>query len=71
MADSVRMIFLPDTKPKAQIDARPLADGDELHVVGIPRVNLNGLYTFAYSAENDGKPRQLPYEVVIVGIYPE
>jgi len=71
VAESVRMIFLPSTKPAAHIAADPLGDGDELHVLGIPRVNLNGLYTFAYSAENDGKPRQLPYEIVVVAIYPE
>jgi len=71
VAESVRMIFLPNTKPKAHIDAHPLGDGDELHVLGIPRVNLNGLFTFAYSPENDGKPRQLPYEIVVVAVYPE
>jgi hypothetical protein len=68
LAESVRMVFLPDTKPKAHLDANPAGQGDELRVVGIPRVNLNGLYTFAYSDENDGKPRQLPYEMIIVGI---
>ena len=26
---------------------------------------------FAYSDENDGTPRQLPYEMIIVGIVPQ
>jgi hypothetical protein len=69
LAEDIRMIFLPETAPFAKVAG--LKAGSELHVLGIPRVNLNALFTFAYSPENDGKRRALPYEMIIVGVYPD
>jgi hypothetical protein len=67
LAQDIRMIFVPGTKPFAKVSS--LEAGSELHVLGIPRVNLNALYTFAYSPANTGERRPLPYEMIIVAVY--
>jgi hypothetical protein len=68
LAEGIRMIFVPGTAPFAKVST--IKAGSELHVLGIPRVNLNALFTFAYSPANDGTRRALPYEMIIVAVYP-
>ncbi len=68
LAEGIRMIFVPGTLPFAKLSG--VEAGSELHVLGIPRVNLNALFTFAYSPANDGTRRALPYEMIIVAVYP-
>jgi hypothetical protein len=65
----VRMIFLPGSAPADFLAANTLGPGDELRVLGIPRVNLNAVHEFAFSGMNDGKPRKLPYEMIVVAIF--
>lgn len=67
LAQDIRMIFLPGTKPFAKVAS--LEAGSELHVLGIPRVNLNAIFSFAYSPANTGERRPLPYEMIIVAVY--
>ena len=68
VATDIRMIFVPDSAPFAKVAS--IKSGSELHVLGIPRVSLNELYSFAYSPANTGERRALPYEMIIVGVYP-
>ena len=48
-----------------------LKKGDRLHVLGIPRVNLERI---AYLASQNGQnpvTTKLPYEMIIVGAFPD
>ena len=71
LADSVRMFFIRGTPP-AQV-ARSLRPGAVLHVWGLPRISFAGLLRAMLPNGDDGVSRtiKLPYELIIVGIYPE
>ena len=63
-----RMIFVKDSPPADKIAT--MSKGDTLHVLGIPRVNLNEVLAIA-----DGLPNHdeyafggLPYEIIIVAV---
>ncbi len=66
-----RMIFLKDTPPEKAV--RKLHKGGHLHVLGIPRIDL-ALVAFRAEHATD-RPEvldwNLPYEMVIVGIFTE
>ncbi len=66
IASKVRMIFVPGTLPCNQLVSQKLGDGDEMDVIGIPRVNLNAVWTFVSAAGTNGATRKLPYEMIIV-----
>ena len=66
VASKVRMIFVPGTPPCNKLVSDNLGDGDELDVIGIPRVNLNAVWTFVSAAGTNGATRKLPYEMIIV-----
>ncbi len=66
-----RMIFVKGTPPEEKV--KSLKKGDRLHVLGVPRINLA---LVAWRIRNaSGKPGvlewNLPYEMVIVGVYPQ
>lgn len=63
----VRMVFVPNTPP-AQAVANCATD-DTLHVLGIPRINLERISFM--TSQQPGQPFQakLPYEIIVVGIY--
>ena len=61
------MIFIAGTTP-FQKASQSLQIGDELQVVGIPRVNLNAISTFLSAAGNGTVTRKLPYEMIIVAL---
>jgi hypothetical protein len=67
LASKVRMIFIAGTTP-FQKASQSLQIGDELHVVGIPRVNLNAISSFLSAAGNGTVTRKLPYEMIIVAL---
>ncbi len=71
LADRVRMVFVRETAPEKI--ARRLGPGDRLHVFGIPRIDLSAVGFRAERGAQD--PRildgKLPYEIVVVGIFPE
>lgn len=64
-----RMIFAKGSPPADAV--RDLVKGDFLHVLGIPRVNLNKVFAIASNLD-DGEEYSdaLPYEMIIVAILP-
>ena len=67
LANNVRMIFVPGTAP-FQKASGGLQIGDDLTVVGIPRVNLNAISSFLAAAGNGKVTRKLPYETIVVAL---
>jgi hypothetical protein len=64
-----RMIFVEGTEGAKTM--KTAAAGDRFHVLGIPRVNLNAV---SFLVEKNGTKQfsaKLPYEMIIVGIYPD
>jgi hypothetical protein len=65
-----RMVFVKGTAPEAAV--KSLKKGDQLHVLGVPRIDL-ALVSFRTKHAKD-KPGilnwNLPYEMLIVGVYP-
>jgi len=67
--DERRMIFVAGTEgADAMSTANP---GDRFHVLGIPRVNLNGVDFLVGQNGTQQFSAKLPYEMIIVGIYPD
>ena len=66
LAEQVRMIFVPNSPPWDKVNADGLAVGDELTVLGIPRINLNMVSTMLKSTSSSAK--KLPYEMIIVAL---
>jgi hypothetical protein len=65
--ESRRMVFVKGTKPADAV--KDLKKGAKLHVLGIPRVNLNLVYAIASGLEADEEYSEgLPYEMIIVAI---
>jgi len=68
IVENIRMIFVPGTPPAVKLKAHPPAEGDEWHVLGIPRVSLEAISTWVKAGGGDAGKRKLPYEMVIVGV---
>jgi hypothetical protein len=67
IAHSVRMIFVPGSDPLKKVQGG-MHDGDELTVLGIPRLNLNAISAFVKAPGSNTATRKLPYEIIIVGL---
>jgi len=71
LAEHIRMVFVKGTPPEHAV--RGLRRGARLHVFGLPRVNFAEVLRRADASIAD--PVQLtwsiPYEIVIVGVFPE
>ena len=68
LASDVRMIFVPGTPPWKKVMSG-LAIGDEMEVLGIPRLNLNAISAAINSKGGiPAGPRKLPYEMIVVGL---
>jgi hypothetical protein len=67
VSDLRRMVFVKGTPPSDALNG--LGKGDHLHVMGVPRVNL----TEVLAAAKAGKTvnTRLPYEMIIVAVFPE
>lgn len=63
-----RMIFVKGSKPADKIAT--MKKGDTLHVLGIPRVNLNEVYAIANGLQGHEEYSEggLPYEMIIVAL---
>jgi hypothetical protein len=63
-----RMVFIKGTPADDLV--KTLKPGDRLHVIGIPRINLELVHWRLQHADDPRKPLtwNLPYEVVIVGL---
>lgn len=65
--ESRRMVFVKGSKPADAV--KDLKKGDKLHVLGIPRVNLNLVYAIASGLQgNEEYSESLPYEMIIVAV---
>ncbi|HLB54935.1 MAG TPA: hypothetical protein VJK71_07500 [Gemmatimonadales bacterium] len=71
LVEDVRMVFIKDSPP--EIEVQRLGPGVRRHVWGLPRVSFAGLLRLIEAAGSDSTPMlaKLPYELVIVGVYPE
>jgi hypothetical protein len=67
LAKNVRMIFVKDSPPAKALKA--LGSGDQMHVLGIPRVNLNAIFTLAGTLGQEQVTRKLPYEMIVVAVF--
>lgn len=62
-----RMVFVKGSKPADAV--KDLKKGNKLHVLGIPRVNLNQVFAIAGELKGDEEYSDaLPYEMIIVAI---
>jgi hypothetical protein len=62
-----RMVFAKDSPPANKV--KGLKKGDTLHVLGIPRVNLNEVLLAADNLNtNEADEIPLPYEMIIVAL---
>lgn len=68
-ADKRRMIFVKGTPPADKLAT--MAQGDQLHVLGVPRVNLAEVFAIAKAHPNEAVDAKLPYEMIVVAILPE
>jgi len=65
--ESRRMVFVKGTKPADAV--KDLKKGAKLHVLGIPRVNLNEVFAIADNLQGDEEYSDvLPYEMIIVAV---
>jgi hypothetical protein len=69
VSQSRRMVFVKGTAPAARVQG--LGKGDRLHVLGIPRVNLERISFLVSSAGQTQVTTSLPYEMIIVGVFPK
>ena len=66
LARGIRMIFTPGTPAAAMLSGK--GAGDEFIAIGIPRVNLNALYTAIEQAGTTQFSGKLPYEMIVVAV---
>jgi hypothetical protein len=71
LLDSIRVVLVKDSPPEQALGNRPV--GTRLHVWGLPRVSFDGLARLIEQAGLDTgwRTTRLPYEILIIGIYPE
>ncbi len=65
--DMRRMVFAPNTPPAALV--ANCGAGATLHVLGIPRVNLERVSFMTSQQPGQSFQAKLPYELIIVGVY--
>ncbi len=68
IAINIRMIFVPGTPPLQQLVSQKLGDGATMHVIGVPRINLNAISAFVTASGGQTLTRKLPYEMIIVAV---
>jgi hypothetical protein len=70
LVNRLRMVFAADSPPERAV--RFLKSGDHLHVYGIPRVNFDEIWRRVQYSRSDPTllTLPLPYEIVILGVYP-
>jgi hypothetical protein len=68
VAENIRMIFVPGTPPADKLKKDKPGEGDEWHVLGIPRVSLAAISSWVKNGGGSISRRKLPYEIIIVGV---
>jgi hypothetical protein len=66
LARSIRMIFVAGTPPADAV--AQASNGDEFHVLGIPRLNLDAVSSWIKVSKTARATRKLPYEMIIVAV---
>ncbi len=71
LVSRLRVVFTEGTAPERAV--KDLKSGDRLHVYGIPRLDLSEVSRRVAEAEAEpsGLTRNLPYEMVIIGVFPD
>lgn len=70
METTRRMVFVKGSPPADAV--KNLRKGDTLHVLGIPRVNLNAVSAIVSNlASGEEFSEMLPYEMIIVAVLPD
>lgn len=70
LVERLRMVFTKGTPPEQIV--KKLHAGDQLHVFGIPRLDFAELSKRMKNARTDAQLTQpLPYEILILGVYPK
>lgn len=65
-ASARRMIFVAGTDGANQV--KDLGSGDRLHVLAIPRINLNAVLALVQANGTEQFRAKLPYEMIVVGV---
>jgi hypothetical protein len=71
LVERVRMVFTKGTPPELAV--RTLNRGDRLRVYGIPRLNLAEISRRIRDSQTSPAllTGSLPYEIIVVGLYPK
>lgn len=69
LVERLRMVFVRGTPPEEAV--RHLKSGDQLQVYGMPRLDFAEIVRRVKSGSDTSKPQPLPYEIVILGVYPK
>jgi hypothetical protein len=62
------MVFVGGSEPERVI--RGKRAGDRLHIWGLPRLDFSEISRRMAAAGPEGWKGPLPYEIVVIGIYP-
>jgi len=68
VASGIRMIFVPGSPALKHLLDEKLSTGDQLEVIGIPRVNLNAISKTVQANRGKTITGKLPYEMIIVAV---
>jgi hypothetical protein len=71
LVDHLRMVFAIGTPPEEAV--KHLKSGDQLQVYGLPRLDFAEIARRAQNAQpgTATQPQPLPYEIMILGVYPK
>jgi hypothetical protein len=71
LVDSLRFVLVQGSAPERAV--RALRPGARLHVWGLPRVSFSELSRriAAAGSNPDGLKGKLPYEIIVLGVYPD
>lgn len=70
VARKIRMVFAKDTDPAKKLEG--LGKGERLHVLGVPRVDLHAVLGIVKKLKpNETWSGPLPYEMIIVAVFPK
>jgi hypothetical protein len=64
-----RMVFVKGTEAADELASLP--EGERLHVLGIPRVSLQDVWEIVVRRKGEETSVRLPYEILVVGVFPE
>jgi len=67
LVNNLRLIFVAGTLPAKALQSAPA--GATMELLGIPRVDLNAIWTFLQQSGTGTVTRKLPYEMIVVGVF--